>query len=103
MDGLTFQIVIFVILFSVGFGFGRYNERKHFRYLDEQEQRLAYIQVNNSRFIVSEHPGQMISSNVVISHDYFKYTIANMQNMLVARLTSYESVDLKSTRQNSSH
>lgn len=99
MDGLIFQIVIFVILFSVGFGFGRYNERKHFRYLDEQEQRLAYIQVNNSRFIVSEHSGQMISSNVVISHDYFKYAIANVQNMLGGRLTSYESVVERARRE----
>ena len=55
MDGLIFQIVIFVILFSVGFGFGRYNERKHFRYLDEQEQRLAYIQVNCQ---CAEHVGR---------------------------------------------
>ena len=83
MDGLILQIIIFAILFSVGFGFGRYNERKHFRYLDEQEQRLAYIRVNNSRFAVSEYSGQMISSNVVISHDYFKYAIANVQNILV--------------------
>ena len=99
MDGLIFQIVIFVILFSVGFGFGRYNERNHFRYLDEQEQRLAYIQVNNSRFILSEHSGQMISSNVVISHDYFKYALANVQNMLGGRLTSYESVVERARRE----
>ncbi len=92
MDGLIVQIVIFAILFSVGFGFGRYNERKHLQYLDEQEQRLAYIRVNNSRFNESTFPGHMISSNVVISHDYFKYAIANVQNMLGGRLTSYESV-----------
>lgn len=64
MDGLILQIIIFAILFSVGFGFGRYNERKHFRYLDEQEQRLAYIRMSNSRFAVSEYSGQMISSSV---------------------------------------
>ena len=92
MDGLILQIIIFAILFSVGFGFGRYNEGKHFRYLDEQEQRLAYIRVNNSRFVVSEYSGQMISSNVVISHDYFKYAIANVQNILGGRLTTHESV-----------
>ena len=99
MDGLIFQVIIFAILFSVGFGFGRYNERKHFRYLDEQEQRLAYIQMNSSRFIMSEYSGQMISSNVVISHDYFKYAIANVQNMLGGRLTSYESVVERARRE----
>ena len=99
MDGLILQIIIFAILFCVGFGFGRYNEGKHFRYLDEQEQRLAYIRVNNSRFAVSEYSGQMISSNVVISHDYFKYAIANVQNMLGGRLTSYESVVERARRE----
>ena len=99
MDGLIIQIVIFAILFSVGFGFGRFNERKHLQYLDEQEQRLAYIRVNNSRFIESTFPGHMISSNVVISHDYFKYAIANVQNMLGGRLTSYESVVERARRE----
>lgn len=99
MDGLIIQIVIFAILFSVGFGFGRFNERKHLQYLDEQEQRLAYIRVNNSRFIESTLPGHMISSNVVISHDYFKYAIANVQNMLGGRLTSYESVVERARRE----
>ena len=99
MDGLIIQIVIFAILFSVGFGFGRYNERKHLQYLDEQEQRLAYIRVNNSRFIESTFPGHMISSNAVISHDYFKYAIANVQNMLGGRLTSYESVVERARRE----
>lgn len=99
MDGLIIQIVIFAILFSVGFGFGRFNERKHLQYLDEQEQRLAYILVNNSRFIESTLPGHMISSNVVISHDYFKYAIANVQNMLGGRLTSYESVVERARRE----
>lgn len=99
MDGLIIQIVIFAILFSMGFGFGRYNERKHLQYLDEQEQRLAYIRVNNSRFIKSTFPGHMISINVVISHDYFKYAIANVQNMLGGRLTSYESVVERARRE----
>lgn len=99
MDGLIIQIVIFAILFSVGFGFGRYNERKHLQYLDEQEQRLAYIRVNSSRFNESTFPGHMISSNVVISHDYFKYAIANVQNMLGGRLTSYESVVERARRE----
>jgi uncharacterized protein YbjQ (UPF0145 family) len=99
MDGFILQLVIFVILFSVGFGFGRYNERKHLQYLTQQEQRLAYIRVNNCRFVSSDFPGQLISSNVVISHDYFKYVIANLQNLLGGRLTSYESVVERARRE----
>lgn len=99
MDGLILQIAVFAILFAIGFGFGRYNERKHLDSLAENEKRLAYITLDNSRFKTSSHPGQMISSNVVISHDYFKYVIANIQNFFGGRLTSYESIVERARRE----
>lgn len=99
MDGLILQIAVFAILFAIGFGFGRYNERKHLDSLAENEQRLTYITLDNSRFKTSTHPGQMISSNVVISHDYFKYVIANIQNFFGGRLTSYESIVERARRE----
>ena len=49
MESLIFQLLIFVVLFSVGFGFGRYNERKHLAELEHNERRLAYITVGNLR------------------------------------------------------
>ena len=99
MDGLLVQVAFFLILFGIGFSFGRYNERKHFASLQAQEAALAYITLVNSRFAESEHSGQLISSNVVISHDYFKYVIANIQNFLGGRLTSYESVVERARRE----
>lgn len=80
MDGLIFQLLIFAVLFSLGFGFGRYNETKHLAELEQNEKRLAYITVGNLRKVSFEQSGQMISSNVVISHDYFKFVLANIQN-----------------------
>lgn len=99
MDPLIFKIILFVILFSVGFGFGRYYEQKHFKELEANESRLAYIKIDTQRFATSEFPGHMISSNVVISHDYFKYVIANIQNVLGGRLTSYESIVERARRE----
>lgn len=92
MDAFLFKVLVFVILFTVGWAFGRHAERKHLNELELQERRLAYIRIDNNRFKTSEHLGQMVSSNVVISHDYFKYVIANIQNFFGGRLTSYESV-----------
>ena len=92
MDALILKILIFVVLFCIGWGFGRHIERKHLNELAEKEQRLAYITLDNNRFKTSEFTGQMISSNVVISHDYFKYVIASIQNFFGGRLTTYESV-----------
>lgn len=92
MDAFLFKVLVFVILFTVGWAFGRHAERKHLNELALQERRLAYIRIDNNRFKTSEHLGQLVSSNVVISHDYFKYVIANIQNFFGGRLTSYESV-----------
>lgn len=99
MDAFLFKILIFVILFAVGWTFGRHAERKHLNELEAQEKRLAYIRIDNNRFKTSEHPGQLVSSNVVISHDYFKYVIANIQNFFGGRLTSYESVVERARRE----
>lgn len=92
MDAFIFKIGLFVALFVIGWTVGRHIEAKHLKALDAQEQRLAYIRMDTSRFKTAEQPGQLISSNVVISHDYFKYVIATIQNFFGGRLTTYETV-----------
>lgn len=99
MSGLIFQILIFVILFSIGWGFGRHVERKHLQQLDEQEHLLAHIRIDTNKFVESNTQGALISSNVVISHDYFKYVIAAIQNFFGGRLTSYESIVERARRE----
>lgn len=80
MSGLIFQVILFLILFSVGWGFGRHIEQKHLRELDEKEKKFAHIRIDTNRFVETSAKGQLVSSNVVISHDYFKYILANIQN-----------------------
>ncbi len=92
MDNLIFQLVIFLILFSIGWAFGRHIERKHLNELLEKEQQFAHIRIDTNRFATSDQLGHFISSNVVISHDYFKYVLASIKNILGGRLTSYESI-----------
>lgn len=99
MEGLIFQIVLFLILFTVGWGFGRHIEQKHLRELDQKEQQFAHIRIDTNRFIHPTAPGQMISSNVVISHDYFKYVLASIRNFFGGRLVSYESVVERARRE----
>jgi uncharacterized protein YbjQ (UPF0145 family) len=99
MDAFILKVALFVILFAVGWGFGRRAESKHLAELEVQEKRLAYIRLDSSRFKTSEYSGQMISSNVVISHDYFKYVIANIQNFFGGNLSSYESVVERARRE----
>ena len=60
---------------------------------------MSYIQIDNNRFQTSPNFGQLIHSNVVISHDYFKFVIANIQNFFGGRLTSYESIVERARRE----
>ncbi|ENU93735.1 hypothetical protein F971_00631 [Acinetobacter vivianii] len=99
MEGLIFQIVLFLILFAVGWGFGRHIEQKHLRELDEKERQFAHIRIDTNRFVQTNAPGHMISSNVVISHDYFKYVLASIRNFFGGRLVSYESVVERARRE----
>ena len=99
MDGLILQIVLFLILFTVGWGFGRHIEQKHLRELVEKEKQFAHIRIDSNRFVETQSNGQLVSSNVVISHDYFKYALANIQNFFGGRLTSYESVVERARRE----
>lgn len=92
MDGLIFKIGITLVLFIIGWSFGRHIERKHLNELEQNERLLAHIRIDTNKFQSSEHHGQLVNSNVVISHDYFKYIIANIQNFFGGRLTTYESV-----------
>ncbi|OTG93003.1 YbjQ family protein [Acinetobacter sp. ANC 3832] len=92
MDGLIFKIILTLILFCIGWLFGRHIERKHLNELEEKEARLGYIRLDTNKFQTSELNGQLVSSNVVISHDYFKYIIAQIQNFFGGRLSTYENV-----------
>lgn len=99
MDAFIFKVLIFVVLFCIGWGFGRHAEQKHLKELEAQEKRLSHIRIDNNRFKTTDRPGHLISSNVVISHDYFKYVIANIQNFLGGRLSSYESIVERARRE----
>lgn len=92
MDGLIFKIAIFALLFGIGWLFGRQIEKKHLNELDEKERALAHIRIDTNKFQTSDRSGQLVESNVVISHDYFKYVIAQIQNFFGGRLTTYETV-----------
>ena len=80
MDGLLIKVAITALLFCIGWAFGRHIERKHLNELEQQEQRLAYILLDTNRFTTTDATGQLVSSNVVLSHDYFKYIISMIQN-----------------------
>lgn len=89
------DLIIFIVLLSLGYGFGRYAEKKHYKSIIQREKELNSIPAIASRIPPVGRPdltNQLVAGNVVISVDYFKQFIAGLKNLLGGRVTSYESL-----------
>ena len=92
---MIIDVVVFLVLLSLGYGFGQMAEKRHYRSILAREKLLRRIPA-----IASKHPptdieppsSQLVSGNVVISIDYFKRFIAALRNFFGGRVTSYESL-----------
>jgi uncharacterized protein YbjQ (UPF0145 family) len=89
------DVIVFLALLSAGYVFGRYNERRHFRSIQEREQALRELLVFSERFPpVQPQPVDclLVVGSCVVAFDYFKSFVANLRNLFGGRLTSYESL-----------
>lgn len=90
-----YDLIIFIALLAMGYGFGHFAEKKHYRSIIKREETLRCIPVIATKIIP---PGekfsqsQLVSGNVVISVDYFKRFLASLRNMVGGRVKSYESL-----------
>ncbi len=89
------NIVIFLILLSLGYVFGRYAEKRHFASIKKREEQFATLPTImlkkplNQSEIVDSH---IVYGNAVISIDYFKKFIASLINLFGGSISSYESL-----------
>ena len=89
------QFILFLVLMALGFLFGRYAEKKHYKSIIKREQERLPLPV-----ISCKHPigNQTIShvklahGNVVISVDYFKRILAALYNFFGGSIRSYETL-----------
>jgi len=93
-------LITFLCLAALGFFFGRMNEARHFRYLDQREAELAYITVSNTKQIPDGvYVSEFVSGNVVISIDYFKRILAGIRAVFGGRINSYASLVERARRE----
>ncbi|WP_423227883.1 YbjQ family protein [Psychrobacter pygoscelis] len=87
---------VFIILFAVGWFFGRRHERAHLKELAQSEKVLGHIIVSSERFYrpeLADHThGELVIGSVVIAQDYFKMIVAALFNLLGRNLTTYETL-----------
>lgn len=89
---LLIKLGISLLLFLVGWGFGRHNERKHWAQLTLDEAEFAHIRIDNRRFETRDTHGQLVVARVVIAQDYFKWVLASVRNFFGGRITVYETL-----------
>lgn len=89
------DLIILLVLLSLGYGFGRIAETMHYRSILKREAALQRILV-----IASKHPpttthrqdSRLVTGSVVISVDYFKRFVAGLRGLIGGRVKSYESL-----------
>jgi uncharacterized protein YbjQ (UPF0145 family) len=95
--GQFLNLIIFLLLLGLGYGIGRYLERRHYRSIIEREKRLNRLPAVAAK---SPDPGTLLATgdcrlvmgNVVVSVDYFKRVVAGLRNLAGGRVRSYESL-----------
>ena len=89
------DIAIVVILLMLGYGFGSYREKKHYKSIFEREELMQNIMLFEGKQLPESESlagGQLVHGNVVISIDYFKMFVAGLRKLVGGRLRSYESL-----------
>lgn len=90
-----FDLVVLLTLLALGYGFGQYAEKKHYRSIIKREKILRNIPAIASKFppmYRTPPKTALVSGGIVISVDYFKRFVATLRNIIGGRVTSYESL-----------
>lgn len=89
------DLIVFIVLLALGYGFGRLAETRHYRSIRRREQAFRNILLIAARFpppdLVARRT-QLVAGNAVISVDYFKRFVAGLRNIFGGRVQSYESL-----------
>lgn len=88
------QILAVVFLLVLGYLFGRWAERRHYKHIIRRESETQHLPVVATRYPPTdrEYAQQLVCGNVVIASDYFKTFMANLIQVFGGRVTPFESM-----------
>jgi len=90
------KLIVFIILTALGFFVGRHLEKKHYRSLQEREEKfrnLPTIALKNPIVQGKKVVGaKLVTGSVVISIDHFKRLLAGLRNIFGGKVSSYETL-----------
>ena len=89
------NLIIFLVLLTVGYTSGTLLERRHFRRIREREAALSdlpAIMLKKPLDAQQIRDVRLVSGSVVISVDYFKKFVASLMNFFGGRIAVYETL-----------
>ncbi len=89
------ELIIFLVLLTLGYAVGRWQEARHFVSILRREKELAGVLAFSTRHPPADLPSvetRLVCGSVVISVDYFKQFSAALRGLLGGRINAYESL-----------
>ncbi len=89
------NLIIFLVLLFLGYVFGQWAERRHFKSILRREKQYANILCFSERFPPDQaniKGVELVVGSVVISIDYFKRVSAGLRMLFGGRVAAYESL-----------
>ncbi len=90
-----YDLIIFVVLLSLGYLFGSWNEKKHFKSIREREAQYRTLPAISLKRVPEKFSGAdstLVDGNVVVAIDYFKNVSAGLRNFFGGRVSAYETL-----------
>ncbi len=91
----TLNLWLLPALLLLGYGAGRWQERRHYRSIRQREEALRHVVALNTRYVpegVAATGATLVSGGVVISSDYFKTFVAGFRSFFGGRFRGYETL-----------
>lgn len=92
--GVLIQLGMVAGLLLLGFVAGRIAEKRHYARIIKAEKSLLSLPATATRLPPQDqsHQQVLVSGNIVVANDYFKFFTASLKTLFGGRLNSYESL-----------
>jgi uncharacterized protein YbjQ (UPF0145 family) len=90
-----YDLIFFFALLALGFFFGQFQERKHYKSILKRESSLRHIPAIATKHLPPDFTPcttNMVCGSVVISIDFFKKFVSSLRSIVGGRMSNYETL-----------
>ena len=89
------NILVLIILLGIGYGFGSYAEKTHYKSIRKRERATLHVPLitfGAKQLLPEAKDTELFVGSVVVASDYFKTFALALRNLVGGRVVSYESL-----------